>query len=85
VPLRNSELEMHAQVCLAFYGIDTPRVEIKQDRLSPSEGDRIVDSFRQTLRNYIHDQSNEASIAANSGQLSDKLREASRSRGYGPQ
>lgn len=49
--LRTSELEMREQVRLAFYGIDATRVEVEKGRLSPSEGDRIVDSFQQTLRN----------------------------------
>lgn len=69
--LRTGELEMREQVRLAFYGIDATRVEVEKGRLSPSEGESIIDGFKQTLRNYIHDHSNESLIIASSGLAAD--------------
>src|SRR5688572_21590563 len=76
--LRTSELQMRERVRLAFYGIDATRIEVEKGRLSKEEGDFIIDagvnragSYMQTLRNYIHDHSNEALILASSGQAQD--------------
>ncbi|HXG45555.1 MAG TPA: hypothetical protein VNJ71_12455 [Gemmatimonadales bacterium] len=62
--LPTSELEMREQVRLAFYGIGATRIEVEKGRLSRAEGDRIIEGFQQTLRNYAHDHSNDALIMA---------------------
>jgi len=69
--LRTGELEMREQVRLAFYGIDATRLEVERGRLTEEEGQRIIDTYEDTLRNFVHDQSNEAWILAGSGQASD--------------
>lgn len=69
--LRSGELEMREQVRLAFYGIDATRVDVERGRLSPQDGERIIDSFEQTLRNYVHDHANDALVVASTGQAHD--------------
>lgn len=69
--LRTSDLAMREQVRLAFYGIDATRLQVERGQLSAEEGERIVDGFKQTLRNFVHDQSNDALVLASTGQASD--------------
>lgn len=69
--LRTSELAMREQVRLAFYGIDATRLEVQRGRISAEEGEATIGSFQQTLRNFVHDHSNDALVAASAGQASD--------------
>ena len=69
--LRTSQLEQEEQVRLAFYGIDSTRVEIESGRLTEKEGNFIIDGHKQVIRNYVHDKKNEAMLKAATGQVSD--------------
>jgi hypothetical protein len=69
--LRTSQLEQEEQVRLAFYGIDATRAEVSAGRLSEKDGQFIIDGHERVIRNYIHDKTNDAKIAAAAGQVSD--------------
>jgi hypothetical protein len=69
--LRASELEQQVQVRLAFYGIDSNRAQMARGTLDQETGNRSIEGFEQTIRNYIHDSGNEALVLANQGRISD--------------
>jgi hypothetical protein len=69
--LRASDLEQQEQVRLAFYGIDSTRAQMARGTLDQETGNRSIDGFEQTIRNYIHDNVNEALLLANQGRVSD--------------
>jgi hypothetical protein len=69
--LRSGELAMREQVRLAFYGIDATRLQVERGQLTQAEGANYIDGFEKTIRNYIHDHSNEALVLAQAGQASD--------------
>lgn len=69
--LYTGELEMREQVRLAFYGIDATRLQVERGQKTQEEGQKIIDTFEDTLRNFVHDQSNDAWVLASTGQASD--------------
>jgi hypothetical protein len=69
--LRTSRLEQEEQVKLAFYGIDATRAQIHSGRLNDKEGNFIIDGFEHTIRDYLHDKSNETRVTAAQGRASD--------------
>src|SRR6185437_7663542 len=60
--LRTSRLEQEEQVKLAFYGIDATRARVAAGELSEADGSRITEGFESTIRNYVHDRSQDALI-----------------------
>ncbi len=69
--LRASRLEQEEQVRLAFYGIDATRVQMEVGSVTEEDGNRYIDGFEQTIRNYTDDRSKEGNIVAAAGQVSD--------------
>lgn len=69
--LRTSALEMQEQVRLAFYAIDSTRAQMAAGMLSEDVGNRAIDGFETTIRNYVQDHSNDALIKASLGQAAD--------------
>ena len=69
--LRASILEQQEQVRLAFYGIDSTLAQMKRGTLDEETGNRSIDGYSQTIRNYAHDNANEALVLANQGRISD--------------
>jgi hypothetical protein len=69
--LRTSRLEQEEQVKLAFYGIDATRARVAAGELSDADGWRITEGFESTIRNYVHDRSQDALIKSAAGRASD--------------
>jgi len=69
--LRTSQLEQEEQVRLAFYGIDSTRLQIERGKLTENEGNFIIDGHEKVIRNYVHDKTNDAMIKAATGQATD--------------
>ena len=69
--LRTTQLEPDEEVRLAFYGIDAARVEVETAKLTPQEGEIIIDGFEDTIRSYVHDQTANAIAIARSGRAAD--------------
>jgi hypothetical protein len=69
--LRASKLEMEEKVRLAFYGIDATRVRVERGELTPTQGAETIQSFVNTISNFVHDCSNDALILASAGRVAD--------------
>ena len=66
--LRTTDMEMEQQVITAFYGIDATRLAIAAGKMSEYEGAGYIESFEQTIRNFLHDLGNSLLVSAASGE-----------------